>query len=102
MFEAVSARHDGEVVISLRGELDVATEPAFRAELDAVVAAPCRVVVDMSDLEFMDSSGLSTLVRARQQLLGEGGELVVRHPSGIVRRVLEVSGLTVLVEDPDA
>ena len=81
------------VVLSLRGELDLATSPLLREHLDEAVANGQAVVIDLSGLEFIDSSGLRTLVHAQQQLRASGGQLVLLHGPRAVRRVFEVSTL---------
>ena len=58
------------------------------------------VVVDLADLTFMDSSGLAALVLARSRVVAGGrGELVLTRPTGIVRRVLEIVGLSAWVKE---
>jgi anti-sigma B factor antagonist len=94
----------GEVIVEVVGELDLATAPLLdEVLLGAGAVATGRVVVDVSHLTFMGAAGLSVLVGAHYRLLGERREgLVVRGASGIVRRVVEVTALSFLLEDPDA
>jgi anti-anti-sigma factor len=77
--------------ITLSGELDSSNV----RRLDEAVAAlmvgrPERVVFEMSGLRFMDSAGISVLVR----LAGELEAVQIRDPSPIVRRVIEITGLS--------
>lgn len=59
-----------------------------------------RLVIDVSHLIFMDAAGLWVLVAADERLVAAGrGRLVVQGASGIVRRVFELTGLTVLLDD---
>ena len=51
------------------------------------------VVVDLADVHFIDSSGVSLLVQAKQRIESQGGRFVLRRPAHRVKRVLEVSGL---------
>jgi anti-sigma B factor antagonist len=86
-------------VIRVGGELDLATVPALADELDAAVNGPAsRVVVDMSDLEFIDSTGIAVLVRAMGR---EGGSSRLRFvPSrapGVIR-TLEMTGVAERME----
>ena len=59
---------DNTVVIGVSGELDLASSPALEHELEQGAAAQAElVIVDLRSLEFMDSTGLSVLVRAHQR-----------------------------------
>ena len=89
-------------VVGLYGELDVATANGLVGSL--VELAGSTVVVDLSGLTFMDSTGIGALVTARNRILATGlGELVLTRPGGIVRQALEIVGLgTWIVEwSPD-
>jgi anti-sigma B factor antagonist len=80
--------------IALAGELDPHTAPLFQAAVDGVVtSASTDLVLDLSGLGFVDSSGLRVLIRAQQQLAEQGGTLTLRAPSPTVRRLLEITGL---------
>jgi anti-sigma B factor antagonist len=88
-------RSDGpDVVIALRGELDLAGAPTLCPLVDAV-ASPlgARVVLDLAQLAFVDASGIGAIERARDRLRGRGAQVIVRHPQPRVRRVLELCGL---------
>ena len=55
-------------------------------------------MVDLSGLTFMDSAGMSALVMARNRILADGqGELVLSRQGGIIRRALEIVGLSALI-----
>jgi anti-anti-sigma factor len=87
----VEAR-DGAVVLFLAGELDLYNAEELRAALGkAIAAAPTRVVVDLSAVEFIDSTALGALVEARGQLGPDGLRLAA--PQLGTRRTLQVSGL---------
>ena len=88
-------RHrDGQVEIALRGELDIAGSPGVRAALlELVAAGHINLVVDLSELDLIDSTGISALVAARRAALGAGGGFSARHAKPVVRRVLAISGL---------
>jgi anti-sigma B factor antagonist len=89
--EAVEHRHDG-VLVRLAGELDLYNASDVAAALGEVAdAEPTRVVIDLTDVEFVDSTALGTLVAARQRL--GNGRLVLAAAGPDVRRALEVSGL---------
>jgi anti-sigma B factor antagonist len=80
------------LVLSLAGELDLADAPAVREALRrAVERAPKRLVVDLTEVTFVDSTVLGALVEARSALGGDAFALAA--PGLEVRRALEVSGL---------
>ncbi|HLW44605.1 MAG TPA: STAS domain-containing protein [Acidimicrobiales bacterium] len=92
-FEVV---HTGDVhVVSLHGQLDLANADRVRGALIAVAGS--TVVVDLSGLQFLDSSGVAALLGARSQILDSGNGFELRGAQGIVRRVLDVTGLSHLL-----
>jgi anti-sigma B factor antagonist len=99
-FEATAAvLDDGVRVIEIRGELDLATAPDLEAPLNSAVAEPgASILLDLSECEFIDSTGIAVIVRAWQQVdsaSGNGGHgrVVLCCRTEQVRRVLEVTGL---------
>ena len=89
-----TSREGSTVVIAVRGEVDIATAPLLRAVLDGVYAAhPRRVEVDLSEVTFLDSHVLTTLIAARRRLAAARAALALRDPSRQVVRVLAASGL---------
>jgi anti-sigma B factor antagonist len=79
------------LVIRVAGDIDLSSAPTFRAELDAAITANhAALIVDLSEVSFMDSSGVEALVRARERA-GERLHLRTVHRS--VRRVLELASL---------
>jgi anti-sigma B factor antagonist len=84
---------DGVVVVQLTGELDLYNARAVRDELFAVAArSPDRVVVDLSAVTFIDSTGLGVLIEARTRLTNRRAFLLAA-PGLETRRALEISGL---------
>ena len=84
-------------VVALRGELDACT---CRGLAEHLVGRPgSLIVVDLSQLTFMDSSGLGAIHEARREAIRGGGNLVVCRPTPIVYRVLEITGLDTWVTD---
>lgn len=83
----------GDPLIVLSGEVDLAGAADIWTALEPVLDGAGRVVVDLSAVKFMDSTGLSVLVRAHRRLMHNGGQLVVRHPSEMAARLLDVTGL---------
>ena len=88
----------GEAVLALAGELDIQTMPAVARRLAEVLEhQPRRLVFDLRELSFMDSSGLRVFVLAHKQLAA-GSRLVVRAPNQLIRRMLEITGLDQICE----
>jgi anti-sigma B factor antagonist len=97
------SRTHGQIVVHLKGELDMATAPALAACLERLrPTRPDTVVVDVSRLDFCDSSGLNVLIRFNRRAQHEGVRLALRAPSGALRRLLQLTHLDDLVEAPDA
>lgn len=80
-------------LVSVCGEIDLYTAPLLRGELADAVVAGGRTVVDMSRVEFCDSTGLGVLLSALKQARGNGGELELAAPQPAVRRILQITGL---------
>lgn len=95
LFEVKVREQDGATVVSAVGEVDVSTAPALRQRLYEL-PEEAKVVVDLSDVTFLDSTGLGVLVAALKRVResGAGGDLrlVVTRPQ--VSKVLEVTGLS--------
>ncbi len=86
-------RQDGAVIVRLAGELDLYTTPALRQVLlDLCAEQPKRLVVDLQEVTFVDSTGLGVLVETRSRL-PERDVLVLAAPGLEVQRALEISGL---------
>ncbi len=84
---------DGQVVVVLRGELDVAEAAKVAAALAVVAASGRTVIVDLEGLEFIDSSGLAALVHARQHARRAGCDLLLAAPQQQVLRMLAITRL---------
>jgi anti-sigma B factor antagonist len=84
----------GHVVVALRGELDIADAAAVAVALAAVAARAPRIIVDLSGLEFIDSSGVAALARGRKHARHAGGDLLLAAPRQRVLRVLTMTRLT--------
>jgi anti-anti-sigma factor len=99
-FEATAAQlDDGVRVIAVRGELDLSTASDLERPLEeAVSSGDASILIDLSECEFIDSTGIALIVRAWQRLDhgadGEGsGRVVICSDNEQVRRVLEITGL---------
>jgi anti-sigma B factor antagonist len=85
---------DGQAVVTLRGEFNLADAPCVASHLIAAVAA-CgpSVIVDLAGLEGICYIGLSVLLRVRKWTRQSGGDLLLVAPQQPVRRILEATGL---------
>jgi anti-anti-sigma factor len=87
-----SVNETGDIhLVSLQGELDVATADGLTDWL--VEISGSAVVVDLSRLTLMDTSGITAIVMARNRMAEAGDEIILTRPHPIVRRALEVTGL---------
>jgi len=93
--DAVSAvqRENGRVVVSLAGELDLYNAHVVRdALLEAAAESPERLVVDLSDVRFIDSTALGVLIETRTKMTNRRAFLLAA-PGLETRRALQISGL---------
>jgi anti-sigma B factor antagonist len=82
------------VLVTASGEIDMATAPKLRAAILAQVnGKPVDIVVDLSAVSFLDSSGIAALVAGYRRVEETGGAFTVRNPQARVQRVLQLSGL---------
>jgi len=95
-FHAEIVAEGDDAVIVAHGDVDVATAATLSAAVDEALATlPARLVLDASDVAFLDSTGLSALVRA-YRALPLGCPLVLRRPSPRVAKVLAMTGVDTL------
>lgn len=82
------------MVVSIGGELDVATAPLVRQELLSLAArGHHRVVLDLAGVDFLDSTGLGVVLGALRRARSGGGELALARLEPQVRRVFEITRL---------
>lgn len=82
------------VVVSVNGEIELDTADELDSYLDGMLRQDVRrVVLDLSGVEFCDSSGLRVLLRAHRHATLLGGSLRLACPGPTVRKVLQISGL---------
>ena len=93
-FSVNEREHGGVRVIEVAGELDIATAPTLCARLDARrTGRQPRLLVDLSAVDFCDSTGLRALLGAASEVRAHGGRFaIVCPPSGDVARLLEIVG----------
>jgi len=84
----------GRVVLELAGELDLAAAPRLQSEIElAERDMPAMLVLDLGDLEFIDSAGLRVILAADQRAREQGRVFAVTHGSPQVERLLELTGV---------
>jgi anti-anti-sigma factor len=97
------SRRDGEgtPVISAVGEIDLSTADAFEQEIAAVIGVGASdVVVDLSGVTFVDSAGINALLKGRRIADGHGRTFRVAGANGLVRDVLEMTGVWAHLTEP--
>jgi anti-sigma B factor antagonist len=85
-------------VLSASGEIDIISAPALRSALMPALDDAELVVLDLSEVSFLGSTGLAVLVEAREQAQNRSGELRLVCASRIVARALEATGLRELFD----
>jgi anti-sigma B factor antagonist len=91
--------HPGRTVVSLHGDIDLATVAGLEDALCEVrLDADAPVVVDLSDVTHLSCRGMAALASTHDALAARGVGLVLRHPGPVVRRFLGLVGLDGLCE----
>ena len=91
----IKTENQGEALIyRLRGSLDLATSPSVRAALmESAGEGKHEIIVDLSQLEFLDSTGLGALIGAHRRALQHDGNLRLVIREGAISRLLTITGL---------
>jgi anti-sigma B factor antagonist len=94
-FELSSESHDGRLhVIHVKGEIHVSTAPEFAQSLDASIADDAEsVVLDLTQVEFIDSTGLTVLLNGLRSITLRGGRLALAISNPTVLRLFEITRL---------
>lgn len=79
--------------VSVSGELDAYTAPTLEDFLQERISSGSAVRLDLAGVTFMDSSGVRVIVNADNELRSAGSELVIRDPSPVVARLLQLTSL---------
>jgi stage II sporulation protein AA (anti-sigma F factor antagonist) len=94
----VSTATDGIRVLTLAGEIDHDTGQTLRQALDASGAPRPRIVVDLSRVTFMDSTGINILIAAHRTLTDAGGWIRLAAPGEAVMRTLQIVGVDAVID----
>jgi len=93
----------GAAVVVVGGELDLASGPELEQALEKILSTPGeQLVIDLRQLDFMDSTGLSIIVKAHQRFGEEGRELGLVRGTSQVQRLLDLTGVAARVRLVDA
>src|SRR5216110_1516601 len=85
---------DRSNVLPLKGEIDLHVSPSVTASLNSMIEKkPQRLVVDLSDVTYIDSAGLAALIGAMQKVEGYGGKFLLAGLQETVRSIFEISRL---------
>jgi stage II sporulation protein AA (anti-sigma F factor antagonist) len=83
-----------QLVVSISGELDLATAPLLQEHLLEAQSDVSEVVVDLEHTTYIDSTGLDVLVSAHKRLAKSGGQLIIRALTPRSLRLFEIAGLS--------
>lgn len=98
-FETRVVQESAAIVIYVRGEIDMAACERLRDVIEPNMGPQQTIILDLSGVEFMDSSSLPFLVQARGALTSDGGSLKLRNPSRAAHRLLTLAGAESLLDD---
>jgi anti-sigma B factor antagonist len=92
----------GWTVVAVTGELELATAPRLRQQVVSLAGAGrLRLVLDLGEVDFIDSVGLGVVVAALKRTRGRGGDLRVVAPQARVRSLFEITRLDEIIEVVD-
>jgi anti-anti-sigma factor len=94
--------HVGHVTIDLTGEFDIATTAELRDSILTQHRGESHVLVDLTDVTFMDSSALRALLDVRNALAEHRATLTLANPTPNIRRLLTITGTAELFGVPPA
>ncbi len=99
-----SRKTKGALVVKVEGELDHHTADAVRERLDSLLEDPSikHIVFDLSQLKFMDSSGIGVFIGRYKVVSQRGGTVSVTHVTSQINKVFEVSGLYRIIKKYDS
>jgi anti-sigma B factor antagonist len=88
------SERDGWSVLTVGGEVDVATAPRLREQLLRLVSdGHHRIVVDLGEVDFIDSTGLGVLIGALKRVRAHDGDLALVCTENRILKVFEITGL---------
>jgi anti-sigma B factor antagonist len=84
---------DGCAVVTVGGDIDIYTAPGLHDAIKVATTFSSHVIIDLTDVDFLDSTGLGVLVRARTHAQAHHGRVVLVHPPSLVTKILHVTKL---------
>ena len=95
LFDVQVSERDACAVLTVTGELDVATAPQLRQEaVRLTTSGQAHLVIDLSGVDFLDSTGLGVIVGVLKRARTHGGELAVCGAENHVRKVFEITRIS--------
>jgi anti-anti-sigma factor len=97
-------REEDRVVLSVHGELDLASAPLLQSEIEGIETGGVALVLDLEDLEFVDSTGLRIILAAHERAQECGHEFAVTRGSQQIQRLLDITRVgdhLRIIESPD-
>jgi anti-anti-sigma factor len=87
------SRRDGNLIIAPSGRIDTTSSPIFDRHLSSVIdRGDTRLVIDLADLEYISSTGLSAFISAAKKVKAAGGRMALAGLNSRIRLVFEMSG----------
>ncbi len=83
-------------VVDVRGEIDLSTVPVFKDALGAATEKGSHVIINMTDVTYMDSSGFGTLLSAKKKLRSNGGSIHLVGCNEVIARMLHITRLNTI------
>jgi anti-sigma B factor antagonist len=89
-----SSDEGGMTTVAISGELDISNADELRKQFEPILASmPTSLILDVSELSFMDSSGIALLVQVATQI----NSVTLRNPTPLIHRVLDATGVSTLL-----
>ncbi len=86
------------IVIDIKGRMDAVTSPAFEKEMDAwIEQGETILIIDCSNLEYISSSGLRSVLTTAKKLKGVQGKILLASLTSVVKEVFEISGFSTII-----
>ena len=91
----VRARREPDAtIVTLSGEVDLRTSPQLRNTFHELLESrPSRIIIDLSDVSYVDSSGVGTIVELKRRAMRNGGDVILVGLQTRVRSVFEITRL---------
>jgi anti-sigma B factor antagonist len=98
LFDLTVTDHENCAVLAVTGELDVATAPQLRQEaVRLATSGRIHLVIDLSRVDFLDSTGLGVIVGVLKRVRTHGGGLAVAGAENHVRKVFDITRISDIV-----